>query len=91
MGCVAELATLSSVKMVENGVYGKAVFIVSPRSIRSDCLVKVNAANGQKDLDCNSDYLIACDVERPTGTPFCALLTEVGANRSSAYPREAVR
>lgn len=66
---------------------GKALFLVSPATPNPECTVPVQTPTGAKPLDCNSQYLVACDIDTPLDQPFCELVREVGTDRMSAYPK----
>ncbi len=75
------------VYMAEGGTFGKAVFIVSPVNTDPDCQIEVDSQDGKRLLDCNSEYVIGCDVSIPGTQPFCQLVTEIGPERDSSYPK----
>lgn len=76
----------SNVYLVKGGAYGKGLFIVQPLIDDPKCKVDVNG--GEAELDCNSEYVISCDITLPNTRPFCSLVSEIGVDRQSAYPRE---
>ena len=81
------------VQLAHGGGYGKAVFIVAPekpkvdRRRREDCYVTVDTVDGPQKVECDSSYVVACDIDIPRDKPFCVLVREVGVDRESAYPK----
>ncbi len=86
-GCGSVLRT-ASVKLVSGGAYGKAIFVVSPVVTDRDCAIEVDTTQGPVKLDCNSEYIVACDIDIPLDRPFCQLVREIGTERDSAYPKQ---
>jgi len=75
------------VHMVNGGSYGKGLFVVSPAVEDGTCAISVKAANGTKKIDCNTQYLVTCDVDIPKDKPFCQLVSEIGTEHESVYPK----
>jgi hypothetical protein len=83
-------AAPAEVGLATGGGYGKAVFVVYPSvPVGPDhvCYVTVPTAEGSTRVDCDSQYIIVCDREIPTDRPFCTLVSEIGSDRESAYPK----
>jgi hypothetical protein len=85
-GCAPQLKT-AKVYLAQGGGYGKAVFIVSP-VVSKSCKVSVDTETGPKELDCNSEYIMSCDIDIPEDKPFCQLAREIGVDRESTYPKD---
>ena len=88
-GCFGEIIhRTSEVKLIHGGSYGKAVFVVNPIVSDKDCVISVDTAEGPKSVDCDTSYLVTCDIDIPTNQPFCQLAREIGVERDSIYPAE---
>lgn len=76
----------AEVYLVDEGGVGEGLFLVSPH-VYSDtgrCTVVVN----NREVDCNTSYLVACDLDRSKKKNFCTLVKEIGSDRRSAYPEK---
>jgi hypothetical protein len=87
-------AQSAEVGLAYGGGYGKAVFIVYPSvdpgvyaGNNTECYIDVPGADGRRKVDCNSQYIVACDIDVPADRPFCAIISEIGSDRESAYPK----
>tara|TARA_B100000674_G_scaffold464847_1_gene447207 strand:+ start:163 stop:486 length:324 start_codon:yes stop_codon:yes gene_type:complete len=88
-GCFGEIITRTSeVSLIHGGSYGKAVFVVNPIVSDKDCAISVDTQDGSETVDCNTAYLVTCDIDIPTNKPFCQLAREIGVERDSTYPAE---
>ena len=70
----------------EGGAYGKAIFVVRPVDTDQRCQIQVKTSDGRDSVDCNTEYLVACDIDIPLDQPFCQLVRELGVERDSVYP-----
>lgn len=87
LGC-ASVKPTAQVHMAHEEARGKAIFLISPATSEPECSVPIDTSMGVKRLDCNSQYLMACDADAPADQPFCELVREVGQDRLSAYPQD---
>jgi hypothetical protein len=88
-----EAEQTAEVGLAYGGGYGKAVFVVYPQvnpgvmAGKDECYIVVPGADGPRNVDCNSQYIVACDIDVPKDRPFCAIVSEIGSDRESAYPK----
>ena len=81
----------AEVGLAYGGGYGKAVFVVYPGvnvGPNQECFVDVPTADGPRKIECNSQYVVVCDRDIPNDRPFCTLVSEIGSDRESAYPKQ---
>ena len=88
--CAPACATMSTgeVNLVRGGAYGKAIFIVKPVVTDQFCAILVDGEDGKDYVDCNTQYLVGCDIDIPQDEPFCRLVREIGSERDSIYPKD---
>ncbi|MCC6625492.1 MAG: hypothetical protein IT385_29910 [Deltaproteobacteria bacterium] len=101
LGCAESPAVVNTenrqgaeVGLAYGGGYGKAIFVVYPvidpgvyGGSGTECYLDVPTVEGQKRVDCNTQYVVACDRDIPADRPFCTIVSEIGTDRESAYPK----
>ncbi len=85
-GCFPNMIKTANVRLVQGGAYGKAIFVVRPVDTDQRCQIQVKTSDGRDSVDCNNEYLVACDIDIPLDQPFCQLVRELGVERDSVYP-----
>jgi len=84
----------AEVGLAYGGGYGKAIFVVYPSvqpgvygGANTECYLDVPTTDGNKRIDCNTQYVVACDRDIAADRPFCTIVSEIGPDRESAYPK----